>query len=113
MEALDRFADSVYTRVAWGALYFVVLLALCFISVAVSLVAGSFPDGVIHGAIVNCAVTDMLPELFDPRQIPKHASNDFLMMGELTRITTIRTQNKAHFAVRWFELTPPIPLSGC
>jgi stearoyl-CoA desaturase (delta-9 desaturase) len=109
-EALDRFADSTYTRVAWAALYvwfYCSFAASCWLFL---LLPFHFLIGVIHGAIVNwCG------HRYGYRNFPigDESRNtlwiDFLMMGELYQNNHHKYPNQPCFAVRWYEFDPTYP----
>jgi stearoyl-CoA desaturase (delta-9 desaturase) len=109
--ALDRYGDSIYTRILWGTLYscFYIYFASSFWFYL--LLPVHFLMGVFHGAIVNwCG------HLYGYRnfQLNDRSRNtlpvDFLMLGELFQNNHHRFPTRSGFAFRWFEIDPVYPV---
>ncbi len=109
--AFDRWADSIFTRVAWVAVYiaFYVHFATAwwqylFIPIHVCM-------GPIHGAIVNWCGHRYGYANHDNRDESKNTFfADILTMGELMQNNHHHNTQKANFASHWFELDPTYPL---
>lgn len=108
--ALDRFGDSIYTRVSWGVLYFWFYWQFATSWWMFALLPLHFLIGVVHGAIVNwCG------HRYGYRNFALHDRSrntlpvDLLMMGELYQNNHHRYPTRPHFAVRWFEFDPAYP----
>jgi stearoyl-CoA desaturase (Delta-9 desaturase) len=110
-ESLDRFGDSMITRILWGTFYSLFYLYFASSYWLLFLLPVHFIMGVIHGAIVNwCG------HLYGYRNFPLRDRSrnslpvDFLMMGELYQNNHHRDPNRPDFAVRWFEFDPAYPV---
>jgi stearoyl-CoA desaturase (Delta-9 desaturase) len=110
-KALDRFADSIYTRVLWGALYFLFYWRFATSPWLFLLLPVHFLMGVVHGAIVNWCGHRYGYRNFSIRDKSRNTLPlDFLMMGELYQNNHHKNPKDAHFAVRWFEFDPAYPI---
>jgi stearoyl-CoA desaturase (delta-9 desaturase) len=108
---MDRFGDSIYTRTAWGVLYFLFYLQFASSYWLFLLLPIHFGMGVVHGGIVNwCG------HLYGYRNFPLRDKSlntlpiDFLMMGELYQNNHHRFPNRPNFRARWFELDTTYPV---
>jgi stearoyl-CoA desaturase (delta-9 desaturase) len=106
-KTLDRFGDSIYTRLAWTALYVWFYYRFASSWLLFALLPVHFLMGVLHGAIVNwCG------HRYGYRNFPTLDEShntlpiDFLMMGELYQNNHHTHPNRVDFAVRWFEIDP-------
>lgn len=83
-ESLDRFGDSMYTRLLWAMLYFWIYYHFATSHWMFALLPVHFLIGVLHGAIVNCGwsarLTETLPDInrrFMTCRSPENYSQSF------------------------------------
>jgi stearoyl-CoA desaturase (delta-9 desaturase) len=114
--AIDKVADSWFTRIGFGVLYFVVYL-LVFIYVPgyhwtiFLLLPIHFLMGPIQGAIVNWAGHKYGYRNFEEDDKSKNTLFwDFLLMGELFQNNHHHAGAKPNFAAKWYEFDPTYPI---
>ena len=109
--AIDKIADSWYTRIAFGAAYvafYVVFATHWWVYLFLPI---NFLIGPINGAIVNWA-----GHKYGYRNFPDekdHSKNtliiDFLMLGELFQNNHHHAGARPNFAAKWWEFDPVYP----
>jgi len=105
--ALDEFADSIYTRALWAVLYLAFYCRFAGSPWLFFLLPVHFLMGVFQGAIVNWCGHRYGYRNFPVRDGSRNTLPiDFLMMGELYQNNHHRNPKRARFAVRWFEFDP-------
>jgi stearoyl-CoA desaturase (delta-9 desaturase) len=116
--ALDKFADSYWSRIGWGVVY-VVIYFLCITVFELPythwlmyfLLPIHFLMGPVHGAIVNWSGHMYGYSNFDNNDKSKNSLVlDFLMLGELFQNNHHKLPKRANFAVKWFEFDPTYPV---
>jgi stearoyl-CoA desaturase (delta-9 desaturase) len=109
--SLDRFGDSMYTRVLFGTLYTLFYLHFAPSYWCLLLLPVHFFMGVFHGAIVNWCGHLYGYRNFALRDRSRNTLPvDFLMLGELHQNNHHKYPNRPCFAVRWFEFDPIYPV---
>ncbi|TAE51727.1 MAG: acyl-CoA desaturase, partial [Cytophagales bacterium] len=112
---LENWAETWFSRIAWGALY-VGFYILCYFYLGMHwgfffLLPIHFLMGPIHGAIVNWAGHKYGYSNFDNNDESKNSLNfDFLMLGELFQNNHHKLPNRVNFAVKWYEIDPIYPI---
>jgi stearoyl-CoA desaturase (delta-9 desaturase) len=110
-QSLDRFGDSMYTRILWAMLYFWIYYRFATSPWMFALLPVHFLIGVLHGAIVNWCGHRYGYRNFSTRDESRNTLPvDFLLMGELYQNNHHRSPNRLNFAVRWFEIDPAYPI---
>lgn len=114
--ALDRIADSWFTRIGFGALYtlpylfLVPVIATASIPLAVAfslLVPAHYLMGPIHGAIVNwCGHKYGYRNFAEGDASRNTLPIDFITLGELYQNNHHGRSDSPNFAVRWWEIDP-------
>ncbi len=104
---LEKIADHWSSRVAFGAVYFLIYLAYAPSWHWFLLLPIHFLMGPIHGAIVNWCGHKYGYRNHDITDKSKNSLPfDFLAMGELFQNNHHRFPNRANFATKWFEFDP-------
>src|SRR5262249_54020906 len=110
-EFLDKFGDSMFTRLAWAAGYVWFYLHFSPSAWFLLLLPIHFLMGVIHGAIVNWCGHRYGYRTFSIGDKSRNTLPlDVLTMGELYQNNHHRFPNRLHFAVRWFEVDLAYPI---
>ena len=116
--SLDKFAESPFSRVAWGILYIVIYILI----ISVFQISGTHPwmyallplhfvIGPTHGAIVNYFGHKLGYSNYDNNDKSKNTLNlDFLMLGELFQNNHHKYAARPNFATKWFEIDPTYPI---
>jgi len=116
-ETLDKIGDSWYSRVGWGAIYFVIY----YLSISVYELPGThwwmyallplhFIVGPLQGAIVNWCGHKYGYVNFDNNDKSRNSLFwDVFLLGELFQNNHHKFPVRSNFAVRWFEFDPLYP----
>lgn len=109
--AIDRVADSWFTRIFFAGLYVAFYIAFATHWWMYLFLPIHFLMGPIHGAIVNWAGHKYGYRNFNEKD---HSKNtlilDFLMMGELFQNNHHHRGSRPNFAAKWFEFDPTYPI---
>lgn len=109
--AIDRIADSWYTRIGFGAAYVAFYVAFATHWWMFLFLPIHFLIGPIHGAIVNWAGHKYGYRNFESGDKSKNTLFlDILMMGELFQNNHHHAGSKPNFAAKWFEFDPTYPI---
>lgn len=109
--AMERFADSWFSRIGWGVLY-----TLFFIYFATSwwqflLLPVIYVMAPVHGAIINWYAHKFG---YAPNKVNDTSKNllpfDFLMLGESYHNNHHKFGGRANFGLRWHEFDPVYPI---
>jgi stearoyl-CoA desaturase (delta-9 desaturase) len=105
--ALDRFGDTMLSRVGWGTVYTLFYLAFAPHWAFFLLLPAHYLMGPIHGAIVNWAGHKYGYRNFETRDRSRNVLVwDVLVLGELFQNNHHRHAQSPNFAQRWFEWDP-------
>lgn len=112
-DAVDKFGDTWFSRIAWGAIY--VIIYLIFVQAdqwyLFLLLPIHFLMGPVHGAIVNWSGHKYGYSNFDNHDKSKNSLIiDFLMGGELFQNNHHKFASRPNFAMKWFEFDPTYPV---
>ena len=107
-EAFDRFARSWVSRLAWGAIYFMVYWQFATVWWLWLLLPIQFMLSPIHGAIINWFAHKYGYRNYEVGDTSKNfLPFDFLMMGESYHNNHHKNGSRANFGgVRWHEFDP-------
>lgn len=109
--AIDRIADSWYTRIGFGAAYVAFYTAFATHWWMYLFLPIHFLIGPIHGAIVNWAGHKYGYRNFESGDKSKNTLFlDILMMGELFQNNHHHAGSKPNFAAKWYEFDPTYPI---
>ncbi|MDF2449013.1 MAG: fatty acid desaturase [Bacteroidota bacterium] len=109
--AIDRIADSWFTRIGFGAAYVAFYAAFATHWWMYLLLPIHFLIGPIHGAIVNWAGHKYGYRNFESGDKSKNTLVlDILMMGELFQNNHHHAGSKPNFAAKWYEFDPTYPI---
>jgi stearoyl-CoA desaturase (Delta-9 desaturase) len=109
--AIDKIADSWFTRIGFGILYTAFYVAFATHWWMFLLLPIHYLMGPIHGAIVNWAGHKYGYRNFNENDKSKNTFIlDFLMMGELFQNNHHHAGSKPNFAAKWFEFDPTYPI---
>ncbi len=109
--AIDRVADSWYTRIAFGIGYTAFYAVFATHWWMFLLLPIHYLMGPIHGAIVNWAGHKYGYRNFNEGDKSKNTLFlDILMMGELFQNNHHHAGSKPNFAAKWFEFDPTYPI---
>ncbi|MCS6820757.1 MAG: acyl-CoA desaturase [Microscillaceae bacterium] len=110
-KSLENWAESWFSRIAWGTLYTLFYIA-CYLYfdlpwVFFLVLPIHYFMGPVHGAIVNWAGHKYGYSNFDNNDKSKNSLFfDFLTLGELFQNNHHKLPNRVNFAVKWFEIDP-------
>lgn len=109
--AIDKIADSWFTRIAFGVGYTAFYVAFATHWWMFLFLPIHYLMGPIHGAIVNWAGHKYGYRNFNEGDKSKNTFIlDFLMMGELFQNNHHHAGSKPNFAAKWFEFDPTYPI---
>lgn len=109
--AIDKIADSWFTRIAFGVGYTAFYVAFATHWWMFLFLPIHYLMGPIHGAIVNWAGHKYGYRNFNENDKSKNTFIlDFLMMGELFQNNHHHAGSKPNFAAKWFEFDPTYPI---
>ncbi len=109
--AIDRIADSWFTRIGFGAAYVAFYVAFATHWWMYLFLPIHFLIGPIHGAIVNWAGHKYGYRNFKSGDKSKNTLVlDILMMGELFQNNHHHRGSRPNFASKWYEFDPTYPI---
>src|SRR5215831_15745815 len=107
----ERFADSWYTRVAWGTFYTLFYIAFATHWWMFLLLPIHYFMGPIHGAIINWFAHKFGNHRYDTTDTSRNLMPvDFLMLGESYHNNHHKFPSRPNFGVRWYEFDPVYPV---
>lgn len=108
--AFEKFADSWYSRIAWGAFYVIFYMMFAthwwmFLLLPIHFVMGPF-----HGAIINWFAHTIGSVSFKVNDTSKNLLPvDILMLGESYHNNHHSHPGRANFGIKWYEIDPVYP----
>ncbi len=109
-DSLDRFADSLWTRGLWAALYVAFYVVFAPHWAFFLLLPFHFVMGPLHGAIINWFAHKYGYVNYRTKDTSRNLFPiDLLMMGEGFHNNHHKHQKSPNFGKRWFEFDPVYP----
>lgn len=110
-KSLDKFGDSLYSRISWGVLYTSIYSYFANSPWWFLLLPIHFLIGPIHGATVNWCGHKYGYRNYNINDNSKNSLVfDFLMLGELFQNNHHKHPNRYNFGVKWWEIDPTYPI---
>jgi stearoyl-CoA desaturase (delta-9 desaturase) len=108
--AFERFADSWFSRIAWGTLYVLFYIAFATHWWMFLLLPIHFLMGPFHGAIINWFAHTIGSIRFKMNDTSRNLFPvDFLMLGESYHNNHHSHPGRANFGIKWYEIAPVYP----